>query len=243
MDIDLWMESTRKTWRKNLPKNSKKSIVFGRLVEELQYYKKDHLSLYLRNKLENFPLDTRKDIVNRLRDDCSLGSLEPKGPPLFIACNNGQHKIAEYLIRTCGADVEQKGRDERYGIKHYVTPLWCGAFRGNLSIVKLLLQSGADINAQSKTGSTPLMAACSRNCFEVVKYLVHFGVDLNKQNYKGNGEACLINPVHTEELCNFNINAKDNQDKTVLHYAIEKCQLETTKLLLEHGADYTAKSR
>lgn len=55
--------------------------------------------------------------------------------------------------------------------------------------------------------------------------------------------------IRLVQLCEYliskgaDVNAKDIQEKTALHYAIQEHRLETTKLLLSHGADPFAKSR
>lgn len=63
------------------------------------------------------------------------------------------------------------------------------------------------------------------------------------------GGTCLINSVQSCELCEFllahgaEVNAKDIQLKTALHYAIQEHRLETTKLLLKYGADPFLRNR
>lgn len=64
-----------------------------------------------------------------------------------------------------------------------------------------------------------------------------------------NGGTCLINSVQSVTLCKYliskgaDVNARDIQNKTALHYAIQEHRLETTKLLLENGANPFTKSR
>ncbi|KAK5644465.1 hypothetical protein RI129_005765 [Pyrocoelia pectoralis] len=189
---------------------------------------------------EKFPLEIRTEIVNRIKGGCA---------PLFIACKRGQTEVVEYLITVCRADLEQRGLyevpDERS--VHYATPLWCAAVSGKLSVVQRLVHYGADINSVSDTGSTPVRSACFMTHLEIVHYLVEHGADINRANY--NGGTCLINSVQSVVLCNFLlnhgacVNARDIQSKTALHYAIQEHRLETTQLLIKHGADYFAKSR
>ena len=82
---------------------------------------------------------------------------------------------------------------------------------------------------------------------DIVSYLVECGADILKANY--NGGTCLINSVQSVQLCLYllqhgaSVNARDIQNKTALHYAIQEHRFETTKLLLDHGADPYAKSR
>lgn len=128
-----------------------------------------------------------------------------------------------------------------------MTPLWCAAVSGKLSVIRCLVNHGADINAVSDTGSTPVRSACFMTHLDIVQYLVENGADILKANY--NGGTCLINSVQSVQLCKFllkhgaDVNARDIQNKTALHYAIQEHRLETTKLLLENGADINAKSR
>ncbi|KAJ8970092.1 hypothetical protein NQ314_001403, partial [Rhamnusium bicolor] len=222
------------------PVNEKDSI-FHELIEECKHAVPGaRLSYTLRNRLEKYSPDIRRDIVNRIKVGCS---------PLFIACKKGQTEIADYLISVCQADIEQKGLYEVQEDRstHVVTPLWCAAVSGKLPVVEILLKHGADINAVSDTGSTPVRSACFMTHFEIVKYLVEHGADINRPNY--NGGTCLINSVQSAQLCDFllkngaDVNARDIQNKTALHYAIQEHRLETTKLLLKSGANYNAKSR
>lgn len=114
-------------------------------------------------------------------------------------------------------------------------------------MVEILIKHHADINAVSDTGSTPVRSACYMTHYDIVRFLVLHGADINKSNY--NGGTCLINSVQSVQLCEFllehgaAVNARDIQNKTALHYAIQEHRLETTKLLLKSGADYNARSR
>ncbi|CAG9821966.1 unnamed protein product [Phaedon cochleariae] len=218
-----------------------RDLIFHELIDECKHAAPGaRLSYTLRAKLEKYSRDVRRDIVNRIKVGCS---------PLFIACKKGQIEIVEYLVTVCFADIEQKGLYEVQEDRstHVVTPLWCAAVSGKLPVVELLLKFGADINAVSDTGSTPVRSACFMTHFEIVKYLVEHGADINRPNY--NGGTCLINSVQSANLCDFllknnaDVNARDIQNKTALHYAIQEHRLETTRLLLKSGANYNAKSR
>lgn len=220
---------------------NQKEQCFNDLIEECKHAAPGaRLSYNIRNRLEKFPLEVRKEIVNKVKVGCA---------PLFIACKRGHVEIAEYLITVCNADIEQRGLYEVPDDRsvHCVTPLWCAAVSGKLSVIRCLVNHGADINAVSDTGSTPVRSACFMTHLEIVQYLVESGADIRKANY--NGGTCLINSVQSVQLCKFllkhgaDVNARDIQNKTALHYAIQEHRLETTKLLLEHGADIHARSR
>ncbi|EDW80634.1 uncharacterized protein Dwil_GK11460 [Drosophila willistoni] len=211
------------------------------LVEECKRSQEDSiLSRHLRHELEKLPRESRRELVRKNRNGCA---------PLFIACKRGAVVIAEYLITICEADIEQKGHFEvpEDNSFHYVTPLWAAVVSGRLAMVKYLVRIGCDINATSDSGSTPVRSACYMTHVDIVKFLVENGADIKKPNI--NGGTCLINSVQSVQLCLYlvkkgaDINARDIQDKTALHYAIQEHRLDTTRMLIEQGADPYAQSR
>jgi hypothetical protein len=77
------------------------------------------------------------------------------------------------------------------------------------SVLRLLLDHGADINVQSQIGRTPLHVATYNGALEVVRVLLEHGADVEVTN---------------------------NDGQTVLQVAIEEGHGKVVKLLLEHGA-------
>ena len=70
-----------------------------------------------------------------------------------------------------------------------MTPLIYASLRGHENIVKLLLQSGANINIKDNTGSTALMHAASSNAFRhinVAELLLKNGADITAKDNSGN---------------------------------------------------------
>jgi ankyrin repeat protein len=65
------------------------------------------------------------------------------------------------------------------------TPLGDAAFHGNLEIVKLLIDQGADVNATNRDGNTPLIVAAFMCRTEVVQYLLQNGASLTHKNNLG----------------------------------------------------------
>jgi len=222
---------------------SMKQTLFRDLVQECQRSTPESsLSEKIKKKIGEIGKAELKDVVAQTEEGCA---------PLFLACKNGSAEVVEYLLSTCCADIEQRGKFEvaEEAVSHSVTPLWCAAVAGRLSVVKVLLRFGADVNAASDSGSTPIRSACyivrpgvQTSHFDIVKCLVKAGADLSASNHFGG--TCLINSVQSPTLVallletkNIEVNAQDIQRKTALHYAVQENRVESAKLLLGAGAD------
>ena len=86
-------------------RSSHKLNLFGDLVTECQLSAPGYrLSDKLRRKMEEFGRDDRREVACQMTTaGCA---------PLFLACRNGSADVVEYLINTCGADIEQRGQFE-----------------------------------------------------------------------------------------------------------------------------------
>ena len=110
-----------------------KQTLYRDLLQECQLSTtSSRLSEKLKRKIEEIGKDARKDVVGQTEEGCA---------PLFLACKNGSADVVEYLLSTCDADIEQRGVFEvaEEEVKHSVTPLWCAAVAGRLSVVKVQL--------------------------------------------------------------------------------------------------------
>ena len=106
-----------------------------------------------------------------------------------------------------------------------VTPLIRAATNGDLEVVKLLLEHGADATVYTADRQTPIHAviagrAPEPQALELIKVLHEAGTDVNV--------VALVN--HPEEI----------RGGTALHYAVRKRQKEVIKLLASLGIDMNA---
>jgi Ankyrin repeats (3 copies)/Ankyrin repeats (many copies) len=125
--------------------------------------------------------------------------------PLHGAAYSGNLEVVRILIEYDPAYIN--ARDE-YG----ETPLFCASTGHNSkddSVVRSLLEHGADIDGQSQSGRTPLHEASYFGALEVVRLLLEHGAD---------------------------VEAKGNDGETALQEAAGRGHDEVVKLLREHGA-------
>jgi ankyrin repeat protein len=91
--------------------------------------------------------------------------------PLGLAVNRGHLEMVSRLL-AAGAQVDRPDRDSR------LTPLHTAAIKGYGKICALLIEKGADVNAQGPEGRTPLYYAARYRNQGVVSLLMEKGASL-----------------------------------------------------------------
>ena len=97
-----------------------------------------------------------------------------KNGPLIQAVKDNDLQAVQNLLAD-GADVNARDTDS----KGNGTILGLAAYNGYTEIVKLLLETGADLGAKTKKGATALIAAAEKSNVEVIKLLLAHGADVN----------------------------------------------------------------
>ena len=69
--------------------------------------------------------------------------------------------------------INEKDVDSGYA------PLTVAVTSGNMKIVKLLVDNGANVNTQDLLGRTPLHYTCDHNYLEIAKFLIKHGANIN----------------------------------------------------------------
>ena len=163
--------------------------------------------------------------------------------PLIIAAINGHEEAVHALLNIFGADIEQTGTVifEKETIEG-ATALWCAASAGYFDIVKLLVESGAEVNHATASNSNPVRPACFDGRLDIVEYLVDHGADIdmpNKDKFTCLMAACYKRHTWIIEFLvkkGADLNCTDKWGSTTLHHAAEGGDVEIVELLLSNGA-------
>lgn len=101
--------------------------------------------------------------------------------PIHAAVYNEFPKLTQLLVEK-GADLSPQCQE----LKKY-TPLHIliATEEPPMDLIKLLVDSGAKVNAKNESGGTPLHLAAFWGHFQIVKYLVKEGAKFDVQNNKG----------------------------------------------------------
>lgn len=153
-----------------------------------------------------------KTIFKNIPEACPIN--EYGATPLHFACS--EHKDSINL------DVVKILLNNNYDVNKTTDNKETALFKATrkykaekLTLIKLLIDAGADVNIADKSGHTPLMMLCeSNNSYEAVELFI-------------NNEA--------------NIKAKDNTNITALHLACkQENNSNSVKLLIDNGANVNA---
>ena len=136
------------------------------------------------------------------------------------------------------------------GSEHRVLHTACNTNKENVTIVKLLLAGGAQVNASGPDESkTSLYFAIKRDYYETAKTLLDHGTDVDAIDADVQRPLYMAvsrKQLETVELLldqNANIKAVGHEERRALHYACFGAadNLPLLRLLLEHRADVEAR--
>ena len=156
---------------------------------------------------------------------------------LIVAARVGNKEKAREFV-AAGANVNAKDR------KSGATPLIWAIGGGHLSTARLLLESGADVDASDAWGSTALSVAARNGIPEGSKILLAAGADpdstdrfgrtplISASTYQGSAE---ISQLLLENGAS--VNLMDQRGWDALTLAVETGRTDTVKVLLKAGAN------
>ena len=133
------------------------------------------------------------------------------------------------------------------------TAILYAAYRGNILIVRSLIECGADINITSKKGLNVLhMAAQGNNPNLIIYFRMKYNISVLSQDAQGNTPLHWACYNSSEEAINFllsymtdknDINIKNKDGKTPLHISILTEKPSLIKKLIKRGADINIKDK
>ncbi|XP_045181142.2 NF-kappa-B inhibitor alpha-like isoform X2 [Mercenaria mercenaria] len=159
--------------------------------------------------------------------------------------------IVSLLDETAGALIHLADDAKCLNIQNYLlqSPLHLSVLTGQVEIVRDLISKGADVTLRDQQGNTPLHIACRKGDRDAVSLIVQsFGDNKTKRakyfSVKNcEGLTCLHVAAQQKEFIilghlfakGADVNIGDAKSgRTLLHYAVEKKDIETVSLLLTH---------
>ena len=240
-------------------KNGITLLVPTPVVEQEQ---KELMSCLTAAKVQNLMIFLKRGGIKHMDIDAVLKKGEYKGYcPLHVAvlCGTSTSVSAILELTTAATEVSTVKPAEYVGEK----PLHAAARRGDVGMVRTLLQHGADANAFDQRMITPLMgaaAAATRGSFHATcaAELIHHGAQVTRRDHNGDTALHLAcdTPLALELVQNICKAAKEKDTsglaeaieainlagEGVLHRAISRRHADVAKHLLGAGARSDARS-
>jgi len=175
---------------------------------------------------------------------------------LLLAANPDQKDKDQSLNQAAGDGpvilkaVEKSGAQQEQQGHNAPEPSW-------VTTVRLLLDSGANIEARNAEGDTPLLRAAAYGQTEIFQLLLERGAKMNVREKLGMTPliaaacACAVATMNgTYDILKIllqngvDVNAKDHDGRTALMLAASSPDdVSSVKLLLSHGADPVLKDK
>jgi len=185
-------------------------------------------------------------VSKRPKDVNAIGGRH--GTPLHAAVYNRHVEVLQHLVNVANVIVDIRDPADQ-------TPLHMASHLGYADIGRVLLKSGADINAREGSSRTPLHLAIASGHLEFIRMLLdhnarlllHYGADWNAR-----WDGIYSSPLHLAaskqdpEVANLlleynaNVDMRNNNGQTPLYHAVWNGNHDTMRLLLEHDADANA---
>jgi len=215
-----------------------KNFVQENNIEQVSLFLSEAQKRFDKDVLSNFLIDllciaqseeVKALIISSPAFNVNITSAPMNGTRLHDACSVNESEISTLLIEA-HANVNAKAL-------HGLCPLH---ICDNVESVKLLIESGADVNAQEDlNGGTPLHVY--NESPEIVQLLIEARANVNAKDKYGRTPLHVYkNPTSVSLLiaANADVNAKDNLGRTPLEIHLNNAKI--IQLLIEAGADVKA---
>ncbi|XP_070185256.1 ankyrin repeat and KH domain-containing protein 1-like isoform X2 [Littorina saxatilis] len=172
-----------------------------------------------------------------LANKAEVNIVSSKGNTVLHTASSFYPQCMLASLLTAHGDLEARDRQ-----KH--TPLLraCRSNKERIDKVKLLLDRGANVNAENEQGVTPLHVSCLLGDMELLDVLVQHGGAVDTRDEKGDtplhkacfeGHVLLVSRLLEEGA---DVNEVNRDGDTPLHHACSNLYVDVIKTLLEQGA-------
>ena len=158
--------------------------------------------------------------------------------------NDASLNTIKFLIEQEGNSVKKLTHDGRIYLH------WA-AYRGNVDLVKYLLENGADINLTDDKGATALVFAASNGQVNLALYELFFKAGTNpKQKYKNGANLLLLAISNDADLKltdylskkGLSLNDKDDLGNTAFNYAAKTGDVSLLQKLHKKGIKFDGRA-
>ncbi len=194
------------------------------------------------NSLSKFSKTQLMWAVN-LRNSYAVKQLLELGADVKLKDGNGMTAL-HYAVDGIIYDSNNNGLTRSDCPPDYYQPV----VKQSFTIMQLLLDAGADVNARNNDGATPFMLASRAGNIEILKAFIARNVDVNAKDnsgrtpllYAANSHDTNAEIIKTLIEQKTDVNMKDTQGNNALILASSLGRKEIVRVLAESGADVTA---
>lgn len=135
-----------------------------------------------------------------------------------------------------------EGLDPEFQAKSIGSGLMIAAWKGNIEMMALFVERGANPRRANQNGEQPLQLAAWNGHLDAVKWLLEHGAVINREGKNWSALHYAVFNGH-QDIANYliakgaEVNARSPNSSTPLMLAARENREELTKILLESGAD------
>ena len=162
---------------------------------------------------------------------------------LHHCARSGDAEMAVELVLNDGVDADVPALCNR-------TPLLWASLSSSSTMVKTLIDLGADVNAQrTDDKNAPLNLAADWNNYMATRILSEHGADINQRNKYGASplnHAVKNNQENVAKLLlanNADVSIQDSEGDSLLHLSVSRGLFKATQLLIEVGCNVNLRNK
>ncbi|KAL9609828.1 MAG: hypothetical protein Q9167_005433 [Letrouitia subvulpina] len=163
----------------------------------------------------------------------------PKMDKVRLAAFNGHNHVLQILLETDEFDLNTTDEQRE-------TALILGSRYGYTKVVQILLDNGADVNAQGRHYGSALLAALWGGYSEIIQILLDNGADVNAPDKDNENALQMASDRGYSEIVQIlldngaDVNAQDKDGDNALELAAYRGYSKIVKALIDHRADINA---